>query len=417
MRSPWRFAGGLTLVVYSIGHFVYSAPYNGWRIHGGDVLTAFPGPLAVRVSQSWAPLTREWVAREMASRVPMQWNYGPVLHFVTLPLVLASSYEQAMHVLLVIDALLLAATFGLWVLLLRGGRRQVWMSLAIMCVWMNHFPLLEALAGREIELLELFLITLAIWGLRRQREGLAGTAFGLAAMTKFLPVIFIPYLFVKGYRRAGWAATATAATIALVTQPLLGWQRSVTLSVANAENAGTFDVIPTAYSNQSLTNILHKTFTAFNINDPRPPTLYPDLRIAGILLSVAVMVATAAWIVRWRRGRQLEVECALLAVVMFLVAPHANTYYLVFVLPALSIGVARWWERPAALTLPAKVALAGAIALTGLLLPMGVYERLTGIPGVLVARVLQGWSLPAYGAILAAGLMVEVHRLSRDRPA
>jgi hypothetical protein len=29
--------------------------------------------------------------------------------------------------------------------------------------------------------------------------------------------------------------------------------------------------------------------------------------------------------------------------------------------------------------------------------------------------VLQGWSLPAYGAMLAAGLMVELHRIYRAR--
>lgn len=45
---------------------------------------------------------------------------------------------------------------------------------------------------------------------------------------------------------------------------------------------------------------------------------------------------------------------------------------------------------------------------------MGVYEKATGVPGVLVARVLQGWSLPAYGAILAAALMLELHRVSRE---
>lgn len=46
---------------------------------------------------------------------------------------------------------------------------------------------------------------------------------------------------------------------------------------------------------------------------------------------------------------------------------------------------------------------------------MKVFELITHIEGLFVARVLQGWSLPAYGAILAAGLMVELHRLSRAR--
>ena len=403
------------LVAYSVAHFLHSAIFSAWKILGGDMLSAFPSPSAVRASQAWPAFAREWVALDMAWNGPMRWNYGPVLHLVTLPLVLASSRARAMHLMLVVDYVLVAAAFLLWMRLLFPWRRQAFISAGILCVWLNHFPLLEAIAGREIELLELFLITLAIWALRRQREGLAGAAFGMAAMTKFLPAIFIPYLFVKGYRRAGYVATLTAASFALIAQPLLGWQHSVTLSIANAERAGTYDVAPTAYSNQALTNVLHKTFTIFNIDDPRPPTLYPDLlRVVGISLSVAVLIATAWFVVRWRRSRLIELECALLAIIMCLVAPHANTYYFVFLLPALSIGVASLQQQPAAFGVPAQVALAGAIALSEFLLPMGVYEKVTGIPGVLVARVLQGWSLPAYGAILAAALMLELHRVSRE---
>ena len=100
-----------------------------------------------------------------------------------------------------------------------------------------------------------------------------------------------------------------------------------------------------------------------------------------------------------------------------LVVPHANTYYFVFVLPALSVGVAALQQQPEALGALPKVALAGAIALSGFLVPMKVFEIVTHIPGVLIARVLQGWSLPAYGAILAAALMLELHRISRaQRP-
>jgi len=416
-RVRWHVAGWCALVAYSAAHFLYSAVLSAWKILGGDVLSAFPSVLTLRVSQAWPPLARDWITSGMVWNGPMGWNYGPALHVLTLPFAVASTQAQAMHLMLVADCALVAATFWLWVRLLCPGRPRTVVWVGILCVWLNHFPLIEALAGREIELLELFLITLAVWALRQEREGLAGAAVGMAAMTKFLPAIFIPYLFVKGYRRAGWAATLTAASIALIAQPLLGWQRSVTLSIANAEQAGTYDLVPTAYSNQALTNVLHKTFTAFNIDDPRPPTLYPDLlRIVGNGLSLAVLLATAWFVVRWRRSRLIELECALLAIIMCLVVPHANTYYFVFLLPALSIGVAALQQRPAAVGVPAKVALAGAIALSGFLLPMGVYEKVTRTPGVLVARVLQGWSLPAYGAILAAALMLELHRVSRERP-
>ena len=278
LHARWQLAAWCVLVAYSAAHFLYSAVFNAWRTLSGDLLSAFPGPFTLRASHAWPWLTGDWIESEMAwngGPKILMWNYGPVLHIITLPFALASTYLQAMRLILLVDYGLVAATFALWIHLLFPGRRQPFVWIGILCVWLNYFPLLEALTGREIEIFELFLITVGIWALRQHREIPAGVAFGVAAMTKFLPAVFIPYLFVKGYRRGGWVAALTALSIALIAQPLLGWQWSVTAALANREQTGA--AFPTAYANQALTNVLYKTFTIFNINDPRPPTLYPHL--------------------------------------------------------------------------------------------------------------------------------------------
>src|SRR5207245_2817893 len=110
-----------------------------------------------------------------------------VLHIVTLPFALAASQMQAMRLVLVVDYLLIAATFVIWMRLLMPGASAFVVRIVVLCVWLNYFPLLEAVTGREIEIFELFLVTLAIWALRRNRESLAGAALGVAALTKFLP--------------------------------------------------------------------------------------------------------------------------------------------------------------------------------------------------------------------------------------
>ncbi len=415
IARPFRLVAWSVLVAYSLAHFFYSAVFQAWTMVNGDFVSAFPGPLTLRVSQQWSWSARAWIVPAMATHHlgKTAWNYGPVLHVVTLPFALASTRTQALRLVLLVDYALIAATFVVWIRLLFPGRRELFAWLGILCIWLNSFPLLEALVGREIEIFELFLVTVAISALRKEREVLAGGAFGLAAMTKFLPLVFIPYLFVKGYRRAGVVAVITVASIAFLAQIGLRWERSVTLDQANSENTAVF---PTAYANQALTKVLHKTFTSFNIQDPRPPTLYPrSLRAIGTGLDVIVFLATTWFVVRWRRYRFLELECALLMIVMCLVPSHANTYYFVFVLPALSAGVAAMYERPPVRSRWLKPVLAASIALTGFLLPMRAFEILTHIPGKLVARALQGWSLPFYGAMLACGLMVELHRIGRER--
>jgi len=402
------------LLLVSAAHFAYSAGRVAWITLGGDFLSAFPGPLALRLGQLSPALHRDWVEPALGSG-PREWPYGPVLQIVTLPFALASSQIQAMRLILLVDYALVAATTVMWLWLLLPQTRAFAVKAAVLCVWLNYFPLLEAVTGREIELLELFLVTAAIVALRRERDATAGVAVGLATMSKFLPVIFIPYLFVKGFRRAGWIAVAVAGVLALAAQPLLGWQNSVTFTIAQGETLG--GETPTSYANQALSNVLYKMFTGFNPQNPHPPTWYPDvLRPIGIALSFAVAAAAAWFIYKWRRTRLFEVECALLAIVMCLVASHANNYYFVFALPALSIGIAAT-RNAAGLGGAAKFALAAAILLLGFIVPMKVLELVTGIQGGLIARALQAWSLPAFGAILAAGLMVEVHRTTREQSA
>jgi hypothetical protein len=285
---------------------------------------------------------------------------------------------------------------------------------AIACVWLNYFPLLEAFAGREIELLELWLITVAVWALRRQRQTAAGLAIGVAAMTKFLPAIFIPYLLIKRYHRAFWAAVLTTVLFAGLGQWLLGFEHSMTLHIAKHEVGNHVVSAP----HQALANVLHKMFTLFDPNERHPVMLFHRvLRPLGLLLQVALLGACGWFLWRWRHSRLLEVEMALLAIVMVLAAPHANTYYLVFVLPALSIGVAALGQRPQAFTPMVKAAFLGAIVLSGVLVPMQVLGWMTGIRADTIAQVIQLYSLPAVGTMLAAITMVGLHQSMRQRQA
>jgi hypothetical protein len=402
-----RLALAIALVVfaYSAAHFLYSAVYSAWPVAGGDMLSAFPGPLTYRVTQLFPSLAKDWIKPGAA------WNYGPVLHLLTLPFLFASSKFDAMHGMLLCDYVLVAATFAMW-LRITAPRAPLLAGLAVACIWLNHFPLLEAVTGREIEIAELFLMTLALVLLREQREIAGGLAIGLAAMTKFLPAIFIPYLFLKGFYRAGWTALLTVVVFAFGAEWLLGWENSVTFFWVGKEQSGS--VVPTAYANQAIINVLHKTFTSFNINDPRPLTLYPGpLHLVGLVVDAAVLFGTSWWLVVRRHSPRLEIEFALLVIVMCLLPPHANTYYFVFVLPALSIACVAALDRAPGEGRLLTATLALSVAASGFVLPMKAYELATGIQGMLVARVLQGWSLPAYGAILAATLMLAQDRAAR----
>lgn len=405
----WLFVG------YSAAHFLYSGVYAAWQAAGGDFRSAFPGPLIFQLAERWPALYRDWMEPWfLPSKVI--WNYGPVAHFLTVPLIFAPTKEHAMTIVLLVNYVLVAATFVLWLRLLWGSRPSWAPALLLACLWLNYYPLLEAIVGREIELLEFFLVTVAVWALRRQREGLAGVAVGLATMTKFLPGILVPYLLVKGYRKAFWTALAVCGAIAALAQWLLGFQHSLTFAVLGGEVGTRY--FPTIYMRQALINALYRMFAIVDPHQIEPVTLYPDaLKLVGMALQGTILAATAWFIVRWRRSALLELEVALLLLVAMIVLPHANTYYFVFALPALSLGIAAWLRRPDAFGALTKGALLGAIVLSGVLVPMKVFEPITGWPGLIVARVWQLYSMPAFGVMLAALVAVAVHQAIRGMDA
>ncbi len=415
-RTQWGRAALWLVAAYSVAHFLYSGIYAAWQAAGGDFRSAFPGPLMFQLAERWPSLNKEWIVPWFVDSKVI-WNYGPVLHFLTVPLIFAPTKELAMTIVLLVNYALVAATFVLWVRLLFGPRPAWVPMLLIGCLWMNYYPLLEAIMGREIELLEFFLVTAAVWALRHDREGLAGAAVGVATMTKFLPGILLPYLLIKGYRRAFWVALAVCGALAGLAQWLLGFQHSLTFAVLGGEVGTRY--FPTIYMRQALINALYRMFAIVDSSQIEPVTLYPDaLKLIGTVLQGAILAATAWFIVRWRHSRLLELEVALLLLVAMIILPHANTYYFVFALPALSLGVAVWLRQPEALGALVKGALLGSILLSGVLVPMRVLEPIFGMPGVIVARVWQLYSIPAFGIMLAALVAVAVHQgIRRMEPA
>jgi hypothetical protein len=411
LRARWKLLLGLA-VLYSLAHFAYSAIYFPLQTEGADFRSVFPGKLLFRIAETWPWFAKDWIAHSAFTPSSVGWNYGPVVQFLTVPFVFVPTKPVALTIILLLDLGLVVMSFLLWVRLLFGARPRGWVVAGLACLWMNYFPLLEAIAGREVELLELWLITVAVWALRARREGLAGVAIGVAAMTKFLPVVFIPYLLITRFRRAFWAAVAAVLLIVGPAQWWLGFQHSVTFSLLAKEASG--EMLPSSYPNIAISNVLYKMFTPFTTQEPPPAPLYPDvLRPIGIVLHAVVVMACGWFLLQHRRSSLLEVETALLALVMVLAAPHAKTYYLVFALPALSIGLAAWIRHRHFLSPLLKIAWVLAVVLSGFLVPTQVLGVVLGLPRHLTAIVLQRYSLPAFGAMLAAIVMVGIHQASR----
>ncbi|MEQ9468525.1 MAG: glycosyltransferase 87 family protein [Ekhidna sp.] len=121
-------------------------------------------------------------------------------------------------ILLVAD---LGSLFMLQKLLIHYGKS------ANLAFWyfLNPLVILEFVGNLHFEGLVIFFLLAGIYGYEKNRNWLSASVFGLAIGTKLLPLIYLPYLFLKGLKERRWFISILAGIIGLLTfLPMLNIQ-------------------------------------------------------------------------------------------------------------------------------------------------------------------------------------------------
>lgn len=358
--------------LYTAAHFYFSGIRQPLANFYGDFLASFPSwrlsVLFGRLDMYKGSLAEYWAMR-FGGTHPL-WHYGPVEHLVTLPLFAFGNLRTAYFAWLVANYVFLIAIIVLAATVF-GHRALVLLAI------LNYGPLFEALTQRTIEIFELLLLFVAFALLRRRRESGSGIAIGFAAMTKFLPLIFIPYFAVKKRMRLLTAALITIALIAIATQVVFDWRYSGTVVQLHAGGM--------------IQSVLDQSLAGF------------IRRLGGsdIIARIAIVIALAAlsWLFfRARNCSSIEdLEWSTLIVAMVLLPPHNEQYYFVLLLfPYLALAARelrnseKWW-------------LGVSFVLTGTVIPLSIVSRITGLN---VFSTYLGLGIPFVGAAILAVLCV-----------
>jgi len=374
--------------LYSAAHFLQTGIRLALGQFYGDLLGNFPSGTLMRwlgreESMFAGTLAEEWLP------VPL-WGYGPVLHLLTLPLVwLLGTLRQVYQALLVANyAFLGLAVWRLYRLVAPARRRGLYATL-LAAVVLNFYPLYEAILQRNVEIFELMLIVWAMDSFVRRRDALAGVLIGVAAMTKFLPGIFIGYFLLKGRWRAAAAGTATIAVLAALAQVTLGWQHnSVLMQLAHGSYLD-------LHLNQSLVGFLLRLLW------------WLPGREAWAKAAMFAGIAGFGWLmIRLRHHQDWRLEWSLVLVGMIMLLPHNQNYYLVFLIVPYAVLLSMILDR--ALTgWPWITAVAASFLLVGWPVPLSLVDRLFGLPAGLGAEWLLWLSLPVCGVILLVVALIK----------
>lgn len=91
--------------------------------------------------------------------------------------------------------------------------------------FLNPLVILEFVGNLHFEGLIIFFILAGIYGYEKNRNWLSASGFGLAIGTKLLPLIYLPYLLLKGLKEKRWFISILAGIIGLLTfLPMLNVQ-------------------------------------------------------------------------------------------------------------------------------------------------------------------------------------------------
>ncbi len=83
--------------------------------------------------------------------------------------------------------------------------------------FLNPLVLLEFVGNLHFEGLVTFFILLGIYSFQKSKNAASATGFGLAIGTKLLPLIYLPFLFLKGLRNQKWWVSILAGFVAIIT--------------------------------------------------------------------------------------------------------------------------------------------------------------------------------------------------------
>lgn len=383
--------------------FVFSGVVWALRPLSGDFGAAWPsGPLA------W--LRPDFPVAQVIGSEHHLWNYGPVMHVVTLPLFLAPSWAAVPPIWAAINIASLAACFVLC-LELSGRRRELGATavVSILTVWFVYQPLAVCLRQGNIEIAEFLFVLIGLRCLAAGRDRVAGGLIGWATMIKFLPFGFIGWLALRQRWRAAACAIVAVLIIGAIAAVTLDWRRSVAIVdvMPRASQGNVYSIHFMSVSSMFLHRSSVPDWSVVNLRW-LPEARHEIATRAGTLATVVLGACYAVWFLA-RRGRRIRwEEMGVLFLLMFLLPPWNHEDYFIFALmPFTALAadtiVARDW--------PSLAAGLAAFVLISPPLPFALLARTGWFPHS-YAYFADYHDLPFWGALLL--LVVVTSRAEAD---
>jgi len=387
-QHPWDHVRAAVLIVLSLGafaHLMYSISFAYTR-QAPDFWILFRG-------------AREWtrggsmydIEAVLTNHFGHVFKVPPFYGMLFVPFVTM----DGLTVLLghrMMNTLLIVATVLIW---LRMWRIPfVSLSAAGLLIVFNFRPLADTLAYGQIDLVLLFLLTLALWALRSGRDTAAGALVALGTLFKIYPILLLAFFVVKGHWRALIGFVVGMAVCNSIAVAVIGWDEHLTYLTRVLPNIGG---TTSWVENQTISGFLARL-----TDSPRSATIYQNemVRLLGTFLSAVVSLAVCMLALRptSRDSTGYALQYSMFLLLMVLASPAAWMHYETLLVVPFGALVLHLHER--SVSLPYATLLALSFALIAYGNQWSFYDGT--IHGILT---IAGVSYKFYGMLLLGGVL------------
>ncbi|RRR78239.1 MAG: DUF2029 domain-containing protein [Candidatus Viridilinea halotolerans] len=292
----------------------------------------------------------------------------------------------------IMNTLLIGATALVW---LRMWRIPLWsLTAAGLLILLDFRPLFDTLAFGQIDIVLLFLLTLALWALREERDGVAGALVAAGTLLKIYPLILLAFFVLKGRWRALGGFVLGMVILNGLAIAAIGWEE---------HRIYLFDVLPSIGGTTPW--IENQTISGFIARLGAPATAAaifhnPLLEMIGTGLSALVVLAALALTLRPAtvQSSHFALQYSLFLLLMVLTVPTAWMHYQTLLLVPFATLVLHFRERQ--ITLGMALLLGISFGLIAFGNQWSFQDReIVGLLSVL------GVSYKFYGMLILAGVM------------
>jgi hypothetical protein len=322
--------GALLLFIVAAIRFAVSGFIPATRALRGDFAAAFPTAFVAR----WRP---DFPTTDVLGADHGLWNYGPMFHFLTMPLLAVPRWTLVPLVWAIVNVGALAVSFLLtWRLRSRPGTPSMAPVVAVAALWLLFQPAVNCLSQGNIEILEMTIVLAGCAWVRERRDAAGGGALALASLIKVLPAGFLAWLVLRRRWRALASAAAFLIGVCSITAVTLQWDHSLT---RRSSMAIVQDNPQAGFHELSITSLFMHRASRLDESTPEPRWFPVERRTAaahaGQIASLLVAFCYVGLLVRAARDPRAPVtsdEIGVLLLLMLLLPPWNHDYYYLFAL-------------------------------------------------------------------------------------